>query len=497
MNTEQIRQRAPATIRARLDELFQTLSREACKKQVPVLGERVSTDSNKTVKQMQRNDIIEEATSGSTPNTIIFPIPEYDKERNRIIGWPLWANGWTYEWDHTTAKQSDAVELTRMVHSASWAATFDLKASFFQVGLEPNQRQAFVFTVRGRVFCFKRLVMGYTASAEIMQLLTQAIAQIVTSSIGGHPRFIVHVDNVLFLGSFDEIQAVIKAMNEAADTFSVTFSETQLIPLQRVKFFGMILDFCAKTVTMADKAVTKFERMTDFLLGERTKTQGHIVNLSILGGQWPLLSIVATITFWSRTMWRGAYFSQGMIASKYSEMNTIRAITSAACAGETVFKCNMGAFTRLIRWIHDIPRHITIPASTRRCRIITDASITGGGAIIQFDGESPRHLAFPWPTPVSPKDIAIYELRAIAIAVAWVGIQMIPTEVYLYTDSQPGLGALQKGYSPVKAINEEVRRILRHATANNMFITHITYIPTYENPADELSHVKHVISHSH
>ena len=77
------------------------------------------------------------------------------------------------------------------------AALFDLKASFFQLELEDGR--PFIFEIAGQKYQFDRL-NRYSASAEIMQLICQCLAEQATK--GTEARFRVHVDNIIFMGTY-------------------------------------------------------------------------------------------------------------------------------------------------------------------------------------------------------------------------------------------------------------------------------------------------------
>ena len=183
-------------------------------------------------------------------NTVCFLVPEPHKTRNRVIAWPIWANDQAdkmpYEWDHTTSIQTDIIDIARSIYNFTHAAVFDLRCSFFQIPISSVTSYAFVFEFKGRKYAWTRLPMGYTSSAELMQIVCQELAKCAIKKAGltGHPSltFHVHVDNILFLADEQSIAAVICAMNEIATAHNIVLSEGTTVPMKEVPWCGLTIN---------------------------------------------------------------------------------------------------------------------------------------------------------------------------------------------------------------------------------------------------------------
>lgn len=455
-----------------------------------------SSINRKTLRQLIKAGVVIAADDGAIVNTIVFLVPEPAKRRNRVIGWPIWANTKDYEWAHDIAEQADIVEIINDVHNAEYGATFDLKCSFFQVLLPEFANDAFVFELNGAKFKFTRLPMGYTASAEIMQLLTQTLAA--EASKGTQVKWRVHVDNVLFYGSYSDVEMAIANMIEVGKKFQVTYSETPSAPQSKVLFHGVHLDFNEKTVEMAQKAKDKFKTFDQFF-EEKLASPSHIIPLCINGGQLPLLKLLGTATFWARTMFAGSRFTAGSMSEHFQVMQIIRAVARAQWQNKTTFLMNRGALARIRSWMKSIPCEIKPPKLDHSDFIITtDACNTGGGFHIENVSSRtglPKSFsrAYPWKTPANSSKMGVFELRSIAIALANSKITPSYPEgwrtatVDVFTDSTIAIGALKKGYSPSSDINAEVMRIFEICRQKRLCIHNISYVPTGENIADPLS----------
>ena len=123
---------------------------------------KTSAIGQKTLRQLIRAKVVVAADVNAIVNTFVFLVPEHAKERNRIVAWPIWANSHEYNWDHNVAYQAEPVDIARDIHTAQFAATFDLKASYYQIALPAGSEEAFVFEVNGKKFKWVRLPMGYS-----------------------------------------------------------------------------------------------------------------------------------------------------------------------------------------------------------------------------------------------------------------------------------------------------------------------------------------------
>jgi len=327
--------------------------------------------------------------------------------------------------------------------------------------------------------------MGYTASAEIMQLLTQEIARLAAPDI--LHRF-VHVDNILLVGREEEIAKAVAQMKHIAREYSFSFSEETATPRQRVTFLGVDFDFDQCTIHRSDKATLKLNTHIEYIEQLLQRATRHTVDCPISEGPFPLLTIIAHGMFWARTMFLASRFQAGSMADHYSAFQTMRAVCAKSFKGARMFTANRGALINIVAWLRSIPGSVSLCRFLEGPMYTTDASVTGGGYITSDD----RRMAFPWSQVIESKQINQFELRAFHVAL--LNAQVLATApdgvlhaVTLQTDSQVAIGCIAKGYSPSKQVNEELRNILATCRARKVIIMATQYISTDKNPADPLS----------
>ena len=452
------------------------------------LGHRQTSISRKTLRQMIKAGVVKKCTEPREINAICFLVPEPAKNRNRIICWPLWANQQaSYEWDHSISHQDDIVDVMQKVVEAPYGATCDVKASFYQIEVEEPGTRIFVFEHAGEAYEFVRLPMGYTASAELMQVLCQGIAEKATTGLD--VRYLVHVDNILYYGEETVVNEALAKTKQIAIDWRVVFGEISNEASQTVLFHGIHIDFHEKKIAMSEKATSKFTRFEEFLDSTSKTTQEPYLHMRILDGVAPLLKIISTGTFWSRAMHMGSRFTSGSMAPRFAVMQLCRAIARKAANNVDTFAMHRGALANLRSWLKSIPRHVNVPlrrSTDPHIVITTDASVTGGGYHVNIASDVIRQ-AFPWREEIPSAKIGKYELRTIAICIANLPRQLHSTPVHLFTDSTTAIGALQKGYSASRDINDEVGRIFSLCAQKNVWIEEVSYVNTKTNIADTLS----------
>ena len=129
----------------------------------------------------------------------LFSVVEAEKGRRRPIYWPKALNR-ALEDKIPQVELSDSIEHAQ-VEKNIWAATFDLKASFFQIELPPRTRELFGLMTNCGTHRFKRLPMGFSASPFIMNEVTKLCAATGVENV----RTDVYIDNVRFTSKSKEL----------------------------------------------------------------------------------------------------------------------------------------------------------------------------------------------------------------------------------------------------------------------------------------------------
>jgi hypothetical protein len=137
-------------------------------------------------------------------------------------------------------------------------------------------------------------------------------------------------------------------------------------------------------------------------------------------------------------------------------------------------------------WTHHPPSH----GHADTLVLVTDASTIGWGAVLINDTESTIYeAAGRWKSHVLPSEITKFEIEAVDRAVTALKCHMTSAgSLLILVDNTGCKGALAKGSSASRVINDAVRRAL-DTLSGNMEVR-IAYIATSENPADEPSRGK-------
>jgi len=473
-----------------MEHILRTMQQEKTKR--PIGPSSISDD---VVKSMLDNDIAEELPNDTDAqvNTSVFLIPESKKQRFRVIHWTRRANEVAadhYRWNHDISKQADVMDYIPLVHSATHGATFDLKASFYQIELPEHLRDLFVFKTATRTMRMKRLPMGFSLSCEIVQIFTQSMAEVIANLVRSDGYLDVltftHVDNFMFLSnSAAAVSKAIEYTEQLIRDWNVTLSESAATPTIQLKFHALHLNLKDKEVAATADSIEKL-RVSESSLHKAMFSGEKVIKMGIIQDSFgfePLLKTCARLTFWSRVMFRGSNWQTGDFASHFPVMNLIRAAGRLLEKGSDTIKVNRTCIHQMIEWFEALPLKIIVPNlqvdQERILEIFTDASTTGGGYIIQG-----HPMAFPWPHPVEPKHMGEAELAAILQALRAVSQN---DTVRIITDSSIAIGGITNGYSASLRVNNMVRDIIHHIRANRIKLLEIRYINTKHNPADPLS----------
>jgi hypothetical protein len=433
------------------------------------------------------------------PNCVIFLVEEPQKSRYRIITWPLQANELPYTWSQLP-HQADPLDIIQDVFKYSFASSYDLKCSFYQVPLDKSTHKNFIFRSRGKLYTMDRLPMGFRPAAEILQLLLEGLALLIADTVGLEDntiplQFRVHVDNVMFFGTWKQLQAADTAFRSVCHDFGITLGECSA-PSTTTKFHAVVLNFATKQVSFAPKGIAN---LTQVWNATRRNTADPDIVRFMLCQQMDspsLLKIFGILTFYSRLLFQSTRFIAGNLAQHWGSLQLLRAAGNALFHGGTTIDVTRASRLALAKWAKLLTRHATfspIQYSTMpRLTLFTDASLTGGGYVLASSTEVQKLTithqgGWLWKTPTTSRQIALAELAAVHCAISLLFAQEPSQDINLILDSQAVLGALRKGYSPSPALNRKVAIFYSMCRKLRISICSLHYIHTTMNPADPWS----------
>ena len=412
-------------------------------------------------------DIIEKCTKQEIRVTgNIFSVVEEHKKRRRPIFWPKSLNA-------AVADQKPDVQLRDAIQHAQiardvWAATFDLKASFFQVELPAQTREFFGLHTEFGCFRYKRLPMGFSASPYVMHAITSLAAS--AGSQAG-VRTDVYIDNVRFTSkSRDKVVDASDKFVAFCKEHGITLNKEEgNAPHRQGEFLGLEYDYENGVVRLGAKSINKLRTTTIAQTATRRE----------------YLQLFGLMLFATRALrvHPAKFFSQ------------IKFIRKRCCTGdldETVAMWPSAAKGFDI-WLKILSRntptrHEIGEPSTPDALLFTDASVTGWGAVL-VRGSGVFSVAGRWAKPITCAEICEYEARAIALAVERFSDALGDAKtITIRTDNSAALFTLKKGVAREFELNraiaecaESFRRFCPNAAV------YVNHVATAENPADPLS----------
>lgn len=378
------------------------------------------------------------------------------------------------------------------------ASQRDLAASFFQIPIPEESQKYFTYRDdKGEAYCLTRLPMGASWSPELMHLIMYALSHCYLSTpptavfspspSTSTPELCVdvYVDNVRYAGTWERVREATAAFDVAARRAGATISEASDGDTEYV-FLGFGFH-CRREVGVGPKVARKLRAArADLMAQGETKPRVRRCDLESLGGRlvWASPLVVQPL----------GRFIDAIIALRRNS----NALNRGAHPDEEV-QLSAQTTEAAVRWIDAAlqPRmykEFTEMSRGRGVEIWSDASVTGCGVVVSAGGAL-RSFGRRWtweeadelPEEQRSTRIAVLEARAVVYGMEeCVGENAWGANVKWYLDNTAVIGALQRGYSPARALNREVMRILG-LTSSYFTAVQWAYIKSRDNPADKPS----------
>jgi hypothetical protein len=195
----------------------------------------------------------------------LFTVYERLKHRQRFILWPKHVNS-NVEYSADFSLPGTDAQI-KEIRDIVWAITFDLTASFYQCELAPEVRPYFCFRTKEGIFRFKRMVMGFSPAAEIMDTILRVISTRATIDAGVPGTPTTYIDNVRY-GHSSKVNVMTwgtsfrRTCQHAGITLNVEPGNT---PHQLGTFLGVEFDYAAGTCRLTAKSLSKLNHIATFL----------------------------------------------------------------------------------------------------------------------------------------------------------------------------------------------------------------------------------------
>ena len=280
-------------------------------------------------------------------------------------------------------RKSDIIDL---VHQGSHAAAFDFSAYYDQFRYDPAVSKFLCFKKGNKFYQQNRLCMGQRHGCDIAQTTTLFLLDFK----GRRCKVYAYIDNVIFVGSREDVIHDSKIFIERCRAAEVTLNEKRDIEKHGIEQFavtsldwcGISLDFAKKSVKLIDKTVTKVKMSWS--------------NRS----NWTYRQLAAHIGL--------LFWSYGIIDipvhNYYSLLKFISHVSTITQADESLWdqQCSIfpSAMPALQQWtdlcLDNSPRSVKT-SSTPKWYVCTDASAWGWGyRAFNYSTGEVRRFGRPW-----------------------------------------------------------------------------------------------------
>ncbi len=399
-----------------------------------------------------------------------FSVIEIDKNRRRPIFWPKRLLSQSTYQSAFTLPSVDQYRKT--VHAGNWAVAFDLSASFAQVALPAESRLAFKSS-DGKLYRLRRLPYGIDVAPEIMQLITECLAQRAAEGLSVTLR--IHIDNAMAVGERPAVEAWARQFKHLCQKASVTLNEEESnTPAQQIEFVGIRFDFAQKRVSLKPRFVAKVRDANDDTTHEEFESlMGRLTYAyAVLGRSW--LPLYFMIKWWRRRL---SALAKG--ERRWDErLNAPPFVRAAVSTAVGVVQRNRPVDVQLD----------TAPQTV----LATDASKAGWGAVLMRRGSLP--LSFGAKFDVPQENITLAETAAVLGAFERFTADLEGTTFTLLVDNTSTEAVLRSRKPGRSLAHAAVASSVLQRLVQLRATMYVTRVDTAANVADEVSRGRRIDS---
>ena len=404
-----------------------------------------------------------------------FTVVEAAKARRRWILHPLAFNIGS---EKLIAEISDFVKFPKPEAIAQQTLSFPLAVcldfAWFYGHFETSTGHYMALLKHNRCFAPTTVATGARQPPFFAQLLTQALVT-KTLRTTGHGSGDAYIDNVRFLASNqEELARITRTFFALCRTMNITVNEkeeevlrkirTDRNGLQQYPFLGMIFDHKANTVQIGEKTSEKLRAAREkfeFSFRMTWREWQALFGLCVFASQ--VLHVPRSSRYWIYKFMRK------------------KAYTCKDDEEVTLWSSAQDLWTN---WLEELlahpPRHITVDNEIPEAVLVSDASLTGFGAIL-FTPSEEFIVAGHWSPEQAKRHINLLELMAVRIAI---GAFPLPPKFRIVVDNTSTVGQLRRGSSCKFRYNAQIAIIHRYLLEQGARITDVQYIRSEDNPAD-------------
>lgn len=260
-------------------------------------------------------------------------------------------------------KMETIADVLSMISPNCYFMTIDFKHAFFSISVKPDQRRWLRFLWNNAHYQFASLPQGLSSAPRLFtKLLKPALAYLRKLGM----LISCYIDDCIFIASSkEELLYNVNYAMQFFDSLGLTINivKSILVPTQRVKFLGVLLDSINMAVALPDDKMKRIRYEGSLLLNKKTTTLHE------------LSSFIGLVVF------AGVAVPQAPLHYKYLEI--VRNMALIKSKGDYEAHTFLDVHSRdLIRWWVDNITYQTksIINPPPDLEIRTDASLTGWGA---------------------------------------------------------------------------------------------------------------------
>ena len=426
----------------------------------------------------------------------VFTVVEHKPTgpRRRLIGNPKNANKHLHEIDAATGDKTPVIPpltkvqdyfnvfepRTRNKSEQTFGVCLDAQIAFWQVQLDKRAwaRQRYRDS-SGRLFHFKKMLMGHVDSVKLMQLILGNIAGHRLVVHGEHANHVVNdiwVDGVRLAGTKSQLETAGQRILDVAKMFNFTFKEKQIKIESCYDFIGVFFQHMFKhhkntgVVRLADKT--------------RNKIRETVIGNEMSAGS--IERLLGQLIF-------GSAVCQVPLATFWSAMKYARFICNALNRGkidiDTIVAVPQQAQRDMSIWADKVTKNSNVviaQSGPKKGILFVDATLVGFGAVLVMP-DYQVHInggKFEFDTT---KIIADREAEAAAIAFRTFSRHLKTLDnVQLFIDNTVAEYSFKKGNAKSEHVAAAISEVLSASRDWNLTVVPLR-VTSEDNPADEPS----------
>jgi hypothetical protein len=353
-----------------------------------------------------------------------------------------------------------------LINRGDWFTSWDLRKGFFNIYIHPAHQKYFCFDFEGKRYQYTCLVMGLSISPLYFSKLVGVLVQL-ARKWGIQISF--YMDDTLLrapraLKAVEDSEIFGNLLQQAG--FLLHKDKSVTTPTQQIKYLGFIIDSVTMTLSLPEDKVTRLRQAVRKALRELVSQRRLTVRIAAKTIGFIVSSIPATV--YGKAHYRQLEYAKISQLQQGNGQFDADFVWPESCRED-------------LQWWAD--PHKSFSASfepfSPTTTLTTDASLEGWGAIWEH-----QQVHGAWEN--DDRRIDELELRAVLQAVETLPILRAGQQILLRCDNTTAVAYVNNMGGRIGRLNRVAAELWRVLEANNCFMQAV-YIPTGENPADELT----------